>query len=104
MAHYPIRWSKYEGEKITFRWVTLGLSYPPPPQLKICGDTNGLCPVHPGPALQCKVVIWSDASPLTVPLRGSYAQPYIALQISYGVWRLAPPFLRSETHYGLTEN
>ena len=69
---------------------------PPPPPNQKSGDALDHCPVYTGPTMQCKTAIWSDASPLTVPFRGSYAQPYIAFQISYGVWRPAP-FLRSET-------
>ena len=48
-------------------------------------------------AVQICNIIWSDASPLTVPVRGSCAQPYIALHISHGVWRPPPLFLRIES-------
>ena len=77
---------------------------PPSPHSKVFGEALGHCPVYSRPTLQCKTVIWSGASPLTMSLRGSYAQPYIALQISYGIWRPASAYLRSETRCGWTEN
>ena len=56
-------------EKIIFGSVVSWAYHPSPSE--VTGDAFGHCPVYSGLILQCKTVIWSDASPLTVPLRGS---------------------------------
>ena len=70
------------------RWVVLGVSHrpspPPTTHSKVCGEALGYCSVYSGLTLQCKTVIWSDASPLTVP---SYRLLRFALHC-------APDFLR----------
>ena len=72
-------------EQITFGWVVSGLLHAPPP-LNQKSEATALTVAQFNQDLQCKTVIWSHASPLTVPLRGFYA----TLQISHCVWRPAP--------------